>query len=123
MAKTVKTDLKTERATYTSDFIPSDVERVSFLGNPVLDNMMTTMVAVCSEVWSNRRRTRILERLLAEKGITEEMIEGYIPSKEDEVAWQAERDRFISMAFEPMIRESSLPVNAEWPAGIQETAK
>jgi hypothetical protein len=47
MAKTVKSDLKTEHATYASDFIPSDVENVSFLGDPILDNMMTTMVAVC----------------------------------------------------------------------------
>ena len=114
MAKTVKSDLKTEHETYASDFIPSDVEKVSFLGDPILDNMMTTMVAVCSEVWSNRRRTRVIERLLAEKGITEEMIESYMPSEEEEAAWQAERDRFISMAFEPLIRQASLPVDTDW---------
>ena len=34
MAKTVKSDLKTEHATYASDFVPSDVENVSFLGDP-----------------------------------------------------------------------------------------
>jgi hypothetical protein len=115
MAKTVKSDLKTEHATYASDFIPSDVENVSFLGDPILDNMMTTMVAVCSEVWSNRRRTRVIERLLAEKGITEDMIENYMPSEEEEAAWQAERDQFIAMAFEPLIRRSSMPVDADWP--------
>ena len=115
MAKRVKSDLKTERPTYASDFFKSDVEQVTFLGNPILDNMMTTMVALSSEVWSNRRRTLVIERLLAEKGITEEMIEGYLPSEEEEAAWQAERDRFIAMAFEPLIRQGKLPVDADWP--------
>ena len=115
MAKTVTHGVKTERPTYTSDYYPSDVENVSFLGNPILDNMMTSLVAVCSELWSNRRRTMVLEGLLAEKGITQEMIEGYRPSEDQEAAWHAERDRFISMVFEPMSREAVLPVDADWP--------
>ena len=114
MAKRVTTDLKTERPTYASDFFKSDNERVSFLGNPVLDNMMTALVAVCSEMWTNRRRMLVIERLLADKGITEDMIEGYMPSEEEEAAWDAERDRFISMAFEPLVRESDLPVDSDW---------
>jgi hypothetical protein len=115
MAKTVKHDVKTERPTYTSDYYPSDVENVSFLDNPILDNMMTSFVAISSELWANRRRTMVLEGLLAEKGITAEMIEGYRPSEEQEAAWRAERDRFISMVFEPMGRESVLPVDTDWP--------
>ena len=76
MATKVKTDLKTERPTYASDFIKADVEQAVFLGNPILDNLVTSMVAVCSELWATKRRTMVIERLLAEKGITEEMIEG-----------------------------------------------
>jgi hypothetical protein len=43
------------------------------------------------------------------------MIETYMPSEEEEAAWQAERDQFIAMAFEPLIRRSSMPVDADWP--------
>ena len=50
------TKLETERPTHTADFIESDVERAVFLGNPVLDNMMTSLIALGSEVWSGRRR-------------------------------------------------------------------
>lgn len=114
MAKKAKIDLNTDRPTYASDFIKSDVEKAVFLGNPILDNMVTTMIAVCSELWANRRRTRVLERLLAEKGISQEMIEGYLPSESEEAEWRAERDRFIEMAFGPLLREGSLPLSADW---------
>ena len=115
MATKATTELKTDRPTYASDFIKSDVESVVFLGNPILDNLVTSMIAVCSELWANRRRTRVLERLLAEKGITQEMIQGYMPTAEDEAEWRAERDRFIDMTVGPLLREGSLPVSADRP--------
>jgi hypothetical protein len=68
---TIKLD--TERPTHTSDFIKSDVEKAVFLGDPILDNMLTTILAVSAETWANRRRTLVLERLLAEKGISKEI--------------------------------------------------
>ena len=113
MATKTTIELDTDRPTYASDFIKSDVERVEFLGNPILDNMMTTIVALCSEVWADRRRNRVLERLLAEKGITREMVESYMPTPEDEAEWQAERDRFIDMTMGPLMREGGLPLGAE----------
>jgi len=109
-----KTDVKTDRPTYTSDFIKSDVEKAVFLGNPILDNMMTTIIALGSEVWANRRRTKVLERLLEEKGVSREMVETYMPTAEDEAEWQAERDRFIDMAYGPLLREGTLPISADW---------
>ena len=115
MATKATTDVKSERPTFASDFIKSDVEQAVFLGNPVLDNLVTSLVAVCSELWANRRRTRILESLLAEKGISHEMIEGYLPSEQEEAAWQAERDHFIEMALGPLMREGRLPLTADRP--------
>jgi len=106
------TKLKTDRPTYASDFIPSDVERAVFLGNPVLDNMMTSLIALGAEVWSNRRRMKVVEALLAEKGITSEMVEQYMPSAEEEAAWQKDRDRFIDLTYSPLLREGDLPVSA-----------
>jgi len=113
MAKKSKIKLDTKRPTYTSDFIVGDVEKAVFLGNPILDNMLTTILAINAETWANRRRAMVLERVLVEKGVTQEMIEGYVPSAEEEAQWQAERNRFIDMTLSPMIREGSLPISAD----------
>jgi hypothetical protein len=112
MAEKNKMELDTERPLYTSDYIVADVESAIFLGNPILDNMFSSMLAINAETWANRRRTMVLERLLAEKGVTHEMIEGYMPTAEEEAAWQAERDRFIDMTLGPMLRDGSLPISA-----------
>jgi hypothetical protein len=108
------TKLKTDRPTYTSDFIESDVERAVFLGNPVLDNMMSSLVALGAEVWSDRRRIKVLESVLAEKGVTTEMIESYMPTVEQEAEWQKDRDRFIDLTYSPLLREGDLPVSADF---------
>lgn len=105
-------NLKTDRPTYASDFIPSDVERAVFLGNPVLDNMMTSLIAMGAEVWANRRRMKVVEALLAEKGITSEMVEQYMPTADQEAEWQQDRDRFIDLTYSPLLREGDLPVSA-----------
>jgi hypothetical protein len=104
--------LKTDRPTYASDFIASDVERAVFLGNPVLDNMMTSLIALGAEVWSNRRRMKVVEALLAEKGVTAEMVETYMPTAEQDAEWQKDRDRFIDLTYSPLLREGDLPVSA-----------
>lgn len=106
------TNLKTDRPTYASDFIPSDVERAVFLGNPVLDNMMTSLIALGAEVWSSRRRLKVVEALLEDKGITKEMVEKFMPTEKQEAEWQQDRDRFIDLAYSPLLREGDLPVSA-----------
>ena len=106
------TNLKTDRPTYASDFIPSDVEKAVFLGNPILDNMMTSLIALGAEVWSNRRRMKVVEALLAEKGVTNEMVEQYMPSTDEEAEWQKDRDRYIDLVYSPLLREGDLPVSA-----------
>ena len=106
------TTLKTDRPTFASDFIPADIDKAVFLGNPILDNMMTSLIALGAEVWSNRRRMKVIEALLAEQGVTNEMVEQYMPSTEKEAEWQKDRDRFIDLAYSPLLREGSLPVSA-----------
>jgi hypothetical protein len=113
MANKSTMKLDTERPLYTSDYIVGDVEKAVFLGNPLLDNLFSSLLAINAETWANRRRTMVLERLLAEKGVTPEMIEGYMPTPEEEVEWRAERDRFIDMTLGPMLREGSLPISAD----------
>lgn len=115
MATRTTMKLNSDRPTYASDYLKGDSEQVAFLGNPVLDNLVTTVVALSSELWADRRRDRVIERLLAEKGITREMIEGYRPTAEDEAEWEAERNRFIQAALGPLLRDSTVPLSADYP--------
>lgn len=106
-----KTTVKTDRPTYAADFIPSDVEKAVFLGNPILDNMMSSMIALGAEVWATQRRQKVLEVLLAEKGVTKEMVEKYVPTPDQEVEWRKDRDRLIDLTYSPLLREGDLPVS------------
>ena len=65
-----------------------------------MDHLMTALVSVSTEIWAQARRMKIMERLLEDHGkVTREMIEGYMPSAEEEASWRAERDRFIERTF------------------------
>jgi hypothetical protein len=87
---------KKDRPTYATDFITADIEKVTFLGNPHVDNIMTTLLAMGNELWVQRKRQYILEALLAEKGVKPEAIENYRPSAAQEAAWSKERDVIVA---------------------------
>ncbi|MEQ8733380.1 MAG: hypothetical protein RIC29_00525 [Rhodospirillaceae bacterium] len=93
---------KYDRPTYTSDYFPADVNEAVFLGNVVLDNVVTTLIALATEVWSNKRRINVLEAVLEDKGVTEDMIETYMPSEEKNEKWQKQRDAFINRVFQDL---------------------
>ncbi len=96
-----------QHPTYASDFIKSDTDQAVFLGHPLFDNMMTSMIALGAEVWTNRRRMRIIEKLLEEHGsVTNELIEAYMPSEEEEAALRSERDSFIERTYGVLARET-----------------
>ena len=108
--------LKTDRPTYTSEFIKSDAERAVFLGNPALDNMMSSLIALGSEVWATKRRMNVLEALLEERGVTQQMIQEYVPTAEQEAQWEKQRDGFIDLTYSPLLREGDLPVATPFPS-------
>jgi hypothetical protein len=79
--------------------------------------MMASLIALGTEVWSNHRRMKVLEALLVEKGITNEMVEQFKPTAEQEAAWQKDRDRFIDLTYSPLLREGDLPISAAFTRG------
>ncbi len=87
------------RKTHTSDFIKYDIDNVVFYENPVLDNLMTTVIALGSEVWTTKRRVKILESVLAKQGVSKDLVESYVPTPEEETAWRSERDQFIEKTY------------------------
>lgn len=90
---------------YTTDFVRSDYDNTSLLGNPHLDALTTALQAMGAEVWTTRRRLYVVEALM-EKGIavTPAAIQGYVPTPEEERRWKADRDRMVAGVYAPFLR-------------------
>lgn len=91
---------QSKRPTYTTEAIKSDADQAVLMGNPTLDNLITAMISVSAQMWTQNRRAKITEALLDRHGkVTTAMIEAYVPTPEEEATWGAERDRFIERTF------------------------
>ena len=106
--------LKTTRPTYTADAIPSDIKDAVYLGNPVLDNLVSTVIAMGTDMWATKRRLKVVEALLEEKGVTSEMIEQYVPTEEQTAAWEVDRDRFIDLTMGPLAHPGKTHFSADF---------
>lgn len=104
-----------KRPTYAVEAVPSDVKNGLFLGNPALDNLMSCVLAMGAEIWATKRRLHVMEALMAQKGITEEMLEQYVPSAAENAAWEADRDRFMELTFGALANEAYRPIGASFP--------
>jgi hypothetical protein len=107
--------VKTDRPTYAVEAIPSDIKNSVFLGNPMLDNVVSSLIAMGTEMWATKRRLKVVEAVMAQKGITNEMIEQYTPSDAETAAWEADRDRFIDLAFGPLANQNTTGIAADFP--------
>ena len=68
-------------------FIPADTDAAIFLGNPHIDNLMSVVIALGAEIWADRQRMKVVERLLETQGkATTEMIEAYVPTDAEKEA-------------------------------------
>ena len=112
--------LTSDPTTFTTDFIKADDEEAVMLGNPILDNMMTALISLGAEVWTNRRRMKVLERVLEDKGVTAQMLEAYMPTDDEAAGWQRERDAFIRRTFGSLSRTGGKPLDAARPAADDE---
>ena len=101
-------DSRSLRPAYTAQPIKSDTDAAVFLGNPHVDNLMTVVIAIGAEIWSDRQRMRIIERLLETRGkVTRELIEQYVPSEVERKAWQDERDAMVKRVYDVLTRDTS----------------
>lgn len=105
---------KSDRPTYTSEAIPSDVTAGAFLGNPVLDNVVSCMVAMNAELWATKRRMKVLEAVLANAGIADGKIEKYVPTAQQAAEWIADRDRFIELVIGPLANQGYKPFSSDF---------
>jgi hypothetical protein len=102
-----------DRQTYTNDFKPSDTDRAIFYSDPMIDNLLKAMIALSAEVWTGRRRVKVLESVLEKHaGISRELAEAYVPTAEETAQWQAERDLFVKTTFDHFLRQADTPYAA-----------
>jgi coenzyme F420-reducing hydrogenase delta subunit len=106
---------QTKHPTMAIGAIPSDIDNGVFLGNAVLDNVMSCVIAMGTELWATKRRMKVVEALLAKNGIPREAIESYIPSIEEAAAWEKDRDRFIELTLGSLGNDGLRDVGADFP--------
>ncbi len=94
--------------TRAAPFIPADTDSAVFLGNPHIDNLVSVVIALGSEIWADRQRMRVVERLLESEGkATTAMIEAYVPSPAEKEAWEAERMAMVERVYSMLSRDTS----------------
>jgi hypothetical protein len=103
------------RPTYATEAIPSDTTQSAFLGNPVLDNVVSCMIAMSAEMWATKRRLKVLEAVLAKTGVTPDKIEKFVPTPEQVAEWEQDRDRYIDLVMGPLANQAHRPFSTEFP--------
>jgi len=87
--------------------LPKPAPEPAFFDNPAIDNLMAVTMELGAELWVQRERMRVIERLLAERGVvTAEAIEQYVMSAEEAAQVQAERDAFAKRLYAAFTRET-----------------
>lgn len=94
--------------TRAAPFIAADTDAAVFLGNPHIDNLMSVVIALGAEIWADRQRMKVVERLLENEGkATAAMIEAYVPTDAEKEAWEAERMEMVERVYSVLSRDTS----------------
>jgi hypothetical protein len=98
-----------DRLTYPEVF-KSDTDRAVFLGHPSIDHLVTAVTALSAEVWSVRRRMKVLESVLEKQtAMTREMLELYVPTADEQAQWAADRDAMVRLVFDAFAQVGDTP--------------
>jgi hypothetical protein len=101
-------DVKKDRPTYATEFIKGDWDKAVYLDNPHVDNLMTAFLGLGAEHWALRRRVMVIEKFLEQKKISSpEVIDAYVPTGDEKVAWEKDRDEFIERIFSVLTRQKT----------------
>jgi hypothetical protein len=100
----MKKPVEYSRPTYTVDYIPGNTRSGVFMGSPAFDASIKLNVVLGAEAWAAKRRLRIVESLVASNVMpTADRIEAYVPTPEEDKAWNAERDQMVKASFGPLV--------------------
>jgi hypothetical protein len=86
---------------------PQAAPEPAFFDNPAIDNLIAVTLELGAELWVQRERMRVIEKLLADKGVvTAELIEQYQPSADEMARSRADRDAFVSRVYAAFARQT-----------------
>ncbi len=104
-----------KRPTYAVPFIKGDWDRAVYTDSPHIDNLMSAFLGMGAEHWALKRRMMVLEQFLKDKKVIDlAKVEAYDPPPEVQVAWEKERDDYITRVFSVLTRDTS-PVGGNPP--------
>ena len=109
------------RKTYASNYVKGDLTSAVFMddSNPHVDHLFTAMQALAAEVWTNRRRMYIIEAMLEKKiPVTQESIQTYLPTAEEDAIWKADRDRMVKTQYAPFLRPGNINYSSAVAQGM-----
>lgn len=87
--------------------LPAPAPQPAFFDNPAIDNLIAVTLELGSELWVQRERMRVIERLLAERGVvTAAAIEQYHSTPEESARAQLERDAFVNRLYAALARDT-----------------
>lgn len=87
--------------------LPTPSPEPAFFDNPAIDNLIAVTLELGAELWVQKERMRVIERLLAERGVvTAEAIEQYVSSPDETARVQAERDAFVGRLYAAFARDT-----------------
>ena len=86
---------------------PAPAAQPAFFDHPTLDHLIAVTLELGAELWVQRERMRIIERLLGERGVvTSDMIEQYRPGETEIAAARAEREAFVGRIYGAFARDT-----------------
>lgn len=90
-----------------SDSKPVRAPNPAFFDHPAIDHLIAVTLELGAELWVQRERMRLMERLLAEKGlVTAQDIAAYQATPEETAELQAERDALVQRLYGILTRET-----------------
>jgi hypothetical protein len=111
---------KPPRETYAAPYIRGDHLDLVVLGNPLIDNIMVSLVNMGAENWILKRRLLAIESLLGKKDLLDlAALEAFEPTKEEAIAWNAQRDAYMKRIYDPLMRPTTGPVTGPMPSKVQ----
>ena len=99
------TEVREETATVAWPAGPPVGDRnVTFLQDPIVDNLLRSVVTLTMELSVTRERLSSLERVLDLNGIpVSQQIDSFVPTTNDDAVRRAERERLIQWIVAPIV--------------------
>lgn len=87
--------------------LPIPSPQPAFFDNAAIDNLIAVTLELGAELWVQKERMRVIERLLTERGVvTAEAIEQYTGAPEELARVQSERDAFVNRLYAALSRDT-----------------